>query len=103
MSNHVTKKWAGHQASDHVPLMEDMFSFAIRTALTTLMGEAFTDEKLVMSVNNAYSKVCRRLSSLYLFFLFLYLSLYLSLHLWVGTNRYKKYKVLNKKQEVIFW
>lgn len=56
MSGLVTKKWSKKSASDHVALMEDMFSFAIRTALLTLMGENFTDEKLVMSVNNAYSK-----------------------------------------------
>ncbi|CAL1534074.1 unnamed protein product [Lymnaea stagnalis] len=55
-SNGVVKKWLDKGEQDHIPLSEDMFSFAIKSALFTLMGESFNDEKLVLSVKTAYDK-----------------------------------------------
>lgn len=56
MANMVSKKWSARSESDHVPLMEDVWTFAIYAALRTLMGGDFKDDKLVQSINNAYSK-----------------------------------------------
>ncbi|XP_059172500.1 cytochrome P450 20A1-like [Physella acuta] len=52
----VEKKWAQKGEQDHIPLCEDMYSFAIKAALLVLMGESFQDDKLVLSIRNAYDK-----------------------------------------------
>uniref|UniRef100_A0A0B6YSD6 Cytochrome P450 n=1 Tax=Arion vulgaris TaxID=1028688 RepID=A0A0B6YSD6_9EUPU len=52
----VSKKWLEKSSEDHVPLSEHMFAYAIKAALLTLLGESFTDDKLVLSFKNAYDK-----------------------------------------------
>ncbi|XP_013091417.2 cytochrome P450 20A1-like [Biomphalaria glabrata] len=56
ISHSVEKSWSQKTEHDHIPLSEEMFKYSIKAALFTLVGESFNDEKLLLSIRNAYDK-----------------------------------------------
>ncbi|CAG5120895.1 unnamed protein product [Candidula unifasciata] len=56
VAHSIEKTWLEKTSEDHIPLSEHMFTYAIKAALLTLLGESFSDDKLVLSFRNAYDK-----------------------------------------------